>query len=385
MSPVKGAARRWWLKLHRWVALSLGLPLALVALLGSVLVVARPLDQVLHPELFAAAPAPAAAGLLEHARASLAREFPRAALTLRPPRQAGDTLQVIVRGPQWRGTVYIDPATLQERGRRGEHEGFVNAVFELHSSLLMDDTGKALLAAIALSYLALLLTGLVLWWPASVAQGLRVALDRGALRAWLDLHKAGGALLGLALAVSIASGAYMAWRPLSRAVTSVSGAAPVEPPVLPKAAAGAPAAALPLDALVAIAQREFPLGEAGYVGYVQWAGLAKPLRVRLKLPEDPHPNGLTSVWLHPATGQVLARHRFDALDPGARGYSVIYPLHTGELGGPLLEAFNLLLGMACFGFGASGTWLWWKRTRSALSPRTSMRRCDDPRSSSAAS
>jgi uncharacterized iron-regulated membrane protein len=69
------------------------------------------------------------------------------------------------------------------------------------------------------------------------------------------------------------------------------------------------------------------------------------------------------VWLHPATGQVLARHRFDALDPGARGFSVIYPLHTGELGGPLHEAFNLLLGLACFGFGASGTWLWWNRRR----------------------
>ena len=31
--------RRFWLRLHRWLALALGLPLAIVALLGSSLVV----------------------------------------------------------------------------------------------------------------------------------------------------------------------------------------------------------------------------------------------------------------------------------------------------------------------------------------------------------
>jgi uncharacterized iron-regulated membrane protein len=370
MGSVKGTARRWWLKVHRWTALSLGLPLALVALLGSLLVVARPLDRALHPELFAAGPGAASPWMLETARQALAREFPRAALTLRPPREAGDTLQVMVRG-DWRGTVWFDPATLEERGRRGEHEGFVNAVFELHSSLLMDDAGKAVLAVIALSYLALLATGAVLWWPTRWSQALKVALDRGALRAWLDLHRTGGAVLGLALAVSIASGAYMAWRPLSQAVTHVTGETPVRPPVVPEAAAAS--SAKPLDSLVAIARREYPLGEngSGYVGYVQWAGAQKPLRVRLKLPDDPHPNGLTSVWLHPSSGEVLARQRWNTLDPGARAFSVIYPLHTGQLGGPVHEAFNLLLGMTTFGLGVTGLWLWWRRRGStSRSPGT---------------
>lgn len=360
MAAVKGTARLWWLKVHRWTALLLGLPLALVALLGSLLVVARPLDRALHPELFAAGPGAASPLMLETARQALAREFPRAALTLRPPREAGDTLQVMVRG-DWRGTVWFDPATLQERGRRGEHEGFVNAVFELHSSLLMDDAGKAVLAVIALSYLALLATGAVLWWPTRWSRALQVALDRGALRAWLDLHRTGGAVLGLALGVSIASGAYMAWRPLSQAVTRVAGAQPVQPPVLPQG--GPSGTPLPLDALVAVARQQFPLDGRGHVGYVQWAGTHKPLRVRLKLPDDPHPNGLTSVWLQPSNGQVLAAQRWDSLDPGARGFSWIYPLHTGALGGPLHEAFNLLLGLGALGLGVSGAWLWWRRRR----------------------
>jgi hypothetical protein len=38
---------------------------------------------------------------------------------------------------------------------------------------------------------------------------------------------------------------------------------------------------------------------------------------------------LTSVWLHPLSGEVLAVHRWSALDPGTRAYSFIYPLHIG--------------------------------------------------------
>jgi uncharacterized iron-regulated membrane protein len=53
-------------------------------------------------------------------------------------------------------------ATGLEQGRRGEYEGFVNLQFKFHSTLLPQDIGKAILAWLALSYLALLISGLVL-------------------------------------------------------------------------------------------------------------------------------------------------------------------------------------------------------------------------------
>ncbi|WP_210235074.1 FAD-binding oxidoreductase, partial [Mesorhizobium sp. M2D.F.Ca.ET.233.01.1.1] len=37
------------------------------------------------------------------------------------------------------------------------------------------------------------------------------------------------------------------------------------------------------------------------------------------VPDDPNPNGLTSVWLDPSTGRILAAQRWNALDLGARG------------------------------------------------------------------
>ncbi len=56
----------------------------------------------------------------------------------------------------------------------------------------------------------------------------------------------------------------------------------------------------------------------------------KPVRFRMRLAEDPHPNGLTSVRFHPVTGTVFGMHRWDELDAGARANSYVYPLHTGS-------------------------------------------------------
>ena len=360
--------RRWWLRLHRWVALSVGWLLAAVALLGALLVLAGPLDRQLHPALFRAASGASGAdpAALEPLRQRLLAEFgPGAALTFRLPKEPGATLAVNVRGP-WDGTVYLDPADGREQGRRGESEGVRNTLFKLHSSLGLKETGKAILAWIALVYLFLLLTGLVLWWPKRWPPVLSLELRKGLVRGLFDLHRTGGAVLGLLIAVTVASGAYMAWRPLGEAVSVLAGAKPVKPPRLPQAPASATAPSL--DVMLARARAALP--GAPVTLAILPARADRPLRVRLALPDDPHPNGLSSVWLDPRDGKVLAVQRWNALDPGARAVTWVYPLHTGELGGPLLEAVVAVSGLALAMLGVTGTWLWYKRRRArAPAPR----------------
>lgn len=349
------ALRRLWLTLHRWLGLGLGLFVAALALLGALLTAARPLDEWAHPQLFRASRTGAPPLALQDVRRTLIDTYgAQSSFTLRPPRKPDDTLWVLVRGP-WEGRAYFDPATGRLLGQRGEHEGAYNLLFELHSSLLLGETGPPLLAGLALAYLCLLVSGLVLWWPRRWRLAWLVRWREGWTRTLFDLHRSGGSLLGLFIAVSIASGAYMAWRPLSAAVSGLSGQAVVQPPRV-DVSAGAPVS---LDDLVARARALYPQGRVGYVQLPDRA--ERPLRVRLKLPDDPHPNGLTSVWMHPVTGEVLAAYRWDELDVGSRAYSIIYPLHTGDLGGPVHIAFNGLLGLSLAGLGASGAWLWWRR------------------------
>lgn len=350
--------RRVWLRVHRWVALSVGWVLAAVGLMGGILVVAQPLDRWYHGELFQAQPATGATAALEPIRQRLVGEFgSTASFIFRPPREPSDTLWVMVRGG-WSGTLYLNPATGQEQGRRSESEGFVNVLFKLHSSLLLQETGKAILAWIALSYLALLVSGLILWWPRRWPPSFKVQLRQGLMRGLFDLHRTGGAIMGLVIAVSVASGAYMAWRPLGEFVTALSSGKPVKPPTLAPAGAGQ-GAPMTLDALVARAQAVFPKDP---IGYIQVSGQAnRPLRVRMRLADDPHPNGLTSVWLNPRNGEVLAVQRWNDLDAGARAVSFVYPLHIGELGGPLQMVLTFLSGITLGGLGVTGVWLWWRR------------------------
>ena len=361
--------RRLWLRVHRWFALSIGWVLALQGLMGATLVVGRPLQVWSHPQLFKAPVAEQGAtrASLESVRQSLVASFGTSTdFTFRPPRDADDTLWVLVRGP-WSGTVYVDPVSGRELGRLGETDGFVNIVFRTHSSLWLGDTGKLILACIALSYLFLLVTGLVLWWPRRWPPSFKVALGAGTLRAFVDLHRTGGALLGLLIAVSVATGAYMAWRPLGDLITSLSGGRSVKAPAIPKGDKSADVPPLPVDQLVTIAQTRF---SGAPVGYVQVPSQpTRPVRVRFKLSDDPHPNGLTSVWLHPRTGAILGAVRWNELDPGARAVAVVYPLHTGELGGAALEALVAIGGLTLGMLGITGVWLWWRRRgRPAPSP-----------------
>lgn len=354
--------RRLWLTCHRWIALALGAILILSGLTGALLVVARPLDRLAHPDYFVARGDPAAQpASLESLRRDLAAQFgPRAAFTFRPPREPGETMQVRVRAPGgWRGTVYLDPASGREQGRRAEDEGIVAIVYALHSALMLEQTGKAVLAWTALAYLVLMVSGLVIWWPRKWPPSLRIVINKGALRAWFDIHRNGGAILALLLAVSIASGAYLAWRPIGNWITLASGQPSVMAPKLAARGAGPTPPSPSLDDLAAAARSAFPDGAIGYVLYTPQAD--RPLAIRMRVPDDPHPNGRSTVWLDPRDGKVLAAQRWNELDPGTRINSVIYPLHTGQLGGVAGEAIVGLLGLGLGALGISGIWLWWRR------------------------
>jgi uncharacterized iron-regulated membrane protein len=361
--------RRLWLRIHRWIGLTLGPLLALTALFGAVLVVALPIDRHFHSEFFVArspvdastAPLP-----LEPLRERLLASFgPDTTFTLRPPHQPDETVWVLVRAKNWEGTLYLDPVTGAEQGRRGTYEGPYNLLYKLHSAILLDTTGRGLLACVALSYLFMLVTGLVLWWPARWPPTLRIVLNRGLLRGLFDLHRTGGAVLGLLIALSVATGAYMAWRPLGGYISAALGQEVVKAPAVPKGEPTGPR--LSLDEIVARGQQVFP-GQP--IGYVQVpAKPNRPVRLRFRLDDDPHPNGISSVWLHPLTGEVLAVRRWRELDTGNGMVAVVYPLHTGELGGPLHQVLVAFTGLSLAGLGFSGIWLWWRRRTVAAAAR----------------
>ncbi len=341
------------MKVHRWLGLSLGLVLLVAAVTGSAMLVADPLDEALNEQLFHVPQASTVnyQAVLLRLRAEV---DPGASLTLRPPRELGESFRAIVRG-EWSGTIFLHPQTGEVLGSRGETDGLMGFLFTLHSSLFAGEAGKAVLTLSALAYLFMLATGVYLWWPARWRQALTVRWSAGGLRALFDWHRVTGALFGVVVLVSVASGAYMAWPPIAKSISALNGT----PLAVPPRANGGP----PPDDVVALAvdQAEKTYPDA-LVGYVQVPAKAdQPIRVRLRLLDDPHPNGLTSVWLDPVTAQVLQVNRWTELDPGTRAYAYIYPLHTGELWGLPWLVLTFVVGMALTVYAATGFLLWWKR------------------------
>ena len=323
--------RSLWLRLHRWFALGLGWILILAGLTGTLLIIGQPLDRMAHPELFQARTTHAQqAAALTPILARAHEEFgSKATLRFRLPQERLDSLWLRVQAANWRGTIYLDPVTGQEQGRRGETEGFVNTLFKLHSTLLLDANGKAILAWTTLAYVLLLLTGVILWWPKRWPGNWRIELNKSLVRALFDMHRIGGVIMGLLIAVSVVTGAYMAWRPLGDWLNVLSNSTAIKPPKLP---ALAEEGTLPanVDAMLASARAAMPDAQASFVQLPPNAKQA--VRIRFRAPGEPHPNGISSVWLAPRNGAVLDVRRWNELDTGAAAVAVAYPLHTGELG-----------------------------------------------------
>lgn len=361
--------RRYWATLHRWVGLVFGGLLLLVAVTGSLLVLARPLDETLHPGLFRASGTVTAP--LAPVIAKLRGEFgPEAVFTLRLPLHPGESLQASVAG-NWNGTVYLDPSTGQEQGRRASGSGFVNVLFELHSTLFAAETGRAILALAAFAYLVMWLTGLRLWWPVRWRHAFSVRVRAGLKPAVFDMHRVAGATLGLLVLVSVATGAYLAWRPLAGWVNQITGQSPAQAPA-PRTLLSNGVFALTVDDAVQRARLEWSDGIASQVRIPP--SNQTVVRVRVRLPDDPHPIGMSTVWLDSQSGKVLVARRWSDLDAGTRAFSVLYPLHIGGLAGVATILSTFAAGMTLVAHCVSGLWLWWLRRRARHGDRGAGRR-----------
>lgn len=348
--------RRAWSIAHRWLGLTLGWLLIAAGITGCMLVVARPLDVAMHPELFASSGRSRAA--LQPVVSRLRAEFgPEAALNIRLPTREMESLQAIVSGA-WSGTVYVDAASGQELGRRAVGQGFFNTLFELHSTLFAGDTGRAILALAALAYCVLLISGIVLWWPRQWAQAFAIRTRFGSAVALMDLHRVAGATLGLLVLVAVVTGAYMAWRPIAGWVTAIAGGAPARPALSSPLRNGS-AVPADVDSAIRLAREHWPHAVVTTV-HVPPRSMAAN-RVRLRLPDDPHPIGMSTAWVDPLSGRVTEARRWSELDIGSRAYSVIYPLHAGSLYGLTTMLATFGSGLAVAFFGCTGVWSWLRR------------------------
>lgn len=344
--PASPPRRRWRPVLgrtHRLFGLVLSLWLLLIGATGALLAFKEDWLRLTQPGAAGPPPRPEALTPAGLARRAAAAEAAFGAGRVRALVLAGPAIaldQVYLRDHAGGG--YLDPGTGAVVARWAAGERAVDVLFELHHALLLGEAGKTAVGIIGLLGAALVLSGLVLSWPA--LRRLRGAVwPRAATRpALLVAHRELGLLAALPLLVLMLTGAAVVFPVTARFL--LGGGMPAAPAMAEAAAAPAPAAAaaggIAWQAVFAAALARFPEAAPRVVAWPPAPG--GPVVVRLRQPAEWHPNGRTTIHMTAAGGLVGVRDAV-AAPLGDRLVDSAYPVHAGKVGG---LPYRLLLALA---------------------------------------
>lgn len=343
--PQAAAKPRWrrvWLRVHRYLGLSLGLWLVLAGLTGASNVFYKELELGLDRRLQVAplgrTPLPLAS-VLDRLHAAHPRR--RGTWTLYPIQTPEQPLRAIYPKPEESADaffrpliVFVDPYTGAILKQVYWAETPYTWIYELHASLTFGKTGFKLVSTLGLIVVVSLSTGLYLWWPrGAFSRKLFVFKPKpSGVRFNADLHRLVGFYGGTVLLLIALSGASFGYtKELTWLVRRFSEVADLPSPVHSVPRPGA----VPLDAdrAVAIALRRFPKGR---ISHVQTPDGAEGVYVvRLRQPRETH--GLfypsTVVWIDPYGGEVLHVRDPRRFTAGETLLDLMWPLHNGEVGG----------------------------------------------------
>jgi len=371
---VRRRLRGTWLAIHLYVGLVAGGAFVLLGLTGSLLVFYVGLDQRLEPTVASSTGGGPPRSLDEVFGALRAAHPERTrAWRLELPMDPDDPVTARYTRPAETAhlgfaplVVRVDPRTLEVGPARFWGDFAMTWIYDLHYTLLLDRTGRTVVAIAGLVLLGSLVTGLVLWWPAPGRWRTALAWKRHAApaRRVYDLHKLGGVGGGLLLAILAVTGTMLgepAWfqpaidrlSPLHRAPALTTFAPPG-------------GVRLSLDEAVRIARGRFPLAEPRWIETP--ADDAGTYRVQMYQTGEPGRRfPKTQVWIDPWRGSVLAVRDARADGAGDTLLAWLHPLHSGEalgLPGRLLVLVAGLVPALLFTTGVI-RWLQKRRARAA--------------------
>ena len=341
--------------LHRWTGAVVGLLLALMGLSGTLLA---------HKDLWVAAPGARDAQVQDTAALAVAVERIMADPATRPQSILFATksfgLDRLSFGGE-AGAYAMQNGVIVERWS-SKWERPELWLFDLHHHLLSGDTGEAVLGVAALFGLGFVVTGFILWWPLRRSFDFRVWPKNGSRFAILRHHRDWGALLAPILALVLATGALMVFRPLTNVVFGPGAEAEIKAAL---AAPKAPKSDLAADpnwrGMLETARRLYPDAEVRALALPRdKSGL---IALRLRQPGEWLPNGRTMVWFAADTGRLVEARNAQTLPTQVRAYGAVYPLHAGKVGGLAYRLVVTLAGLGLTLFGSLTVWTFWFRRK----------------------
>ncbi|CAL8481324.1 PepSY domain-containing protein [Caballeronia sp. S22] len=329
------ASRPLFLQMHRWCGLTVGWVILLMAVTGASIVFRPDLEPVINPALLTVPTCTArvpldtltanAAALRPAAKLDYVRIVSGKAGALRiPSAMVRFTDQVFV---------YVNPCTGQVLGERPRYGGLLGTIERIHRFRFMKN-GSLITGSSAIAFgLALLVGGIVLWWPRT-RRGWRHAFTlrsgpRGTVSAY-RLHRLVGPCASMILLSMVLTGLPQAYDWYAHGIYTVVGSP--QPAKAPQSEPPQPGAMrLPLETFWRTALSLSPEPRDALMHIPEKR--RDPVEMYLIDRDAPHSNARTMLFMDAYTGKVL---RFVPYAKGSFGHKVYFwalSWHTGEVGG----------------------------------------------------
>lgn len=238
-------------------------------------------------------------------------------------------------------------------------------LFDLHHHLLAGETGEIVAASAGLCGLFFVISGVILWWRTRRTFEFRLIPRRLSRPAILRHHRDLGIVFAPLLALVMFTGTTMVFRPVTALVLGPSAPATIEASFkAPEAQVGALAEKPDWAAMIGTARRLYPDAEIRILSLPREPG--KPITLRMKQPEEWLPNGRTTLWFAPDTGELIEARDALKLPGAAQAFNTFYPLHAAKVGGLAYRLVMTLVGLALSLLGSLAVWsFWFRRNRTA--------------------
>lgn len=392
-------------KLHLWLGLASGLVVFVVSITGCLYVFQHEIFEAVHHEvLFVTPPAAGAKPLpysvvYQKAVQALGDKAPvYYATAFRAPDRAWSFMSY--KGtpgkPYFGGQVevlqsaYVNPYTGQVTGILDNKYEFFQLVKSIHWDLLLGEAGRWVVGYSTLTFVLMLLSGLVLWWPKNKAarkQRFTIKWDASGKRLNYDLHNTLGFYVTLVSLVIALTGLTWSFDWVRKGVTYLAtghaelaghggkggkggrGGRGGKKAFDAKPAALAPAeqalADRTLNAAVLDAWQRVPAAVS--VSARPLTGFKDPLMVRVN--EDAGTRFRSDQLSYDArTGAFQKAELYSAKPAGEKFVSMNYDLHVGAILGWPTKILAFLASLLCASLPITGFFIWWNRQKRNKKP-----------------
>ncbi|PPD32951.1 MAG: hypothetical protein CTY19_09900 [Methylomonas sp.] len=369
-------SRQWWLTIHLYLGLSLGLLVAMVGITGSLLVFYVELDEFLNPDLVV--------GESSTPRLSYQQLFD-AIRQSEPQRQRGWRLEIPQNPERMLTARYYKPQETEHMGfapllvsvnpysgevvkKRFWGDFAMTWIYDLHYTLLLAHTGKIIMSIVGGLLLLSLLSGVYLWWPrpGKWSGALTIKPKSSRQRFIYDLHKVSGVYGLVVMLVLTFSGIFLEIPEYANPI--IGFFSPLEEPPKPQSLPPlATKSIISIDQAVSIAQTVFPEAELRWIETPHDAqgsfriNLLQAGEVSRRFPK-------TNVWIDQYSGDILKVHNPIEFSAGDTFVHWLHPLHSGEAFDMPGRLLVLLTGLSCPLLFVTGV-MRWQQKRQAQSRR----------------